>query len=37
MEFTPRGDCAQCEHAITLTLFCVDLEDFWFSITLIHL
>jgi len=34
MEFTPRSDCAQCEHATTLTSYCVDLEDIWFSIQL---
>jgi len=34
MEFTSRGNCAQCEHATTLTSYCVDLEDSWFSIQL---
>jgi len=34
MEFTPRGDCTQCEHATTLTSYCVDLEDISFSIQL---
>ena len=34
MEFTPRGDCTQCEHATMLTSYCVDLEDIWFSIQL---